>query len=383
MVELQPQPRSRSLLAGHEGILWILASGVLLFIGILKGINLVIVMGYVLFGLWSMNWLLARRGLRGLSAKRPARGPIQAGIPAEWTVEIHDVGIASGVYSLEERIGDAEAKWLVLRTGQSTVFRPRIRATFPRRGKYTLQPLKARSSFPFGLAPKSIRLLPADELIVLPNPAWIDQERMTTWLFRAWSGRDEERRKLRRVVEREAEVHGLRDYRVGDSPRRIHWKVTARRSRLTVREYEDTAPPRLLLVVDPWLPAKPKPADRQRLEAVISLAAGIVREWRRSSGARLSLVLSGPTPVSVDGQGGMTFTERQLVALAMEAGGESGDVATTIRNLPRSAQLSPALVLSSRSRSPVVDVVRNVLGRSVAFCDVTGPEGWFRLPQPI
>ncbi len=50
-----------------------------------------------------------------------------------------------------------------------------------------------------------------------------------------------------------------------------------------VREYEDSMPPRLLLIVDPWLPKKPKEADRDRLESLLSLAAGICREWRRGA----------------------------------------------------------------------------------------------------
>jgi uncharacterized protein (DUF58 family) len=183
------------------------------------------------------------------------------------------------------------------------------------------------------------------------------------------------------VVEREAEVHGLRDYRAGDSPRRVHWKATARRNRLTVREYEDAAPPRLLVVVDPWIPAKPKPMDRQRLEAAISLAAGIVREWRRGAGARLSLVLAGPKPVAVDGPSGTGMTEKQLVALALEPGGDGGDVATCLMSLSRTALSAPALVVSSRSHSPVVEQVRGVLGRSVAVCDVGRSESWFRLPK--
>jgi uncharacterized protein (DUF58 family) len=202
---------------------------------------------------------------------------------------------------------------------------------------------------------------------------------LRAWLFRAWAGRDEERRKIRRVVEREAEVHGLRDYRAGDSPRRVHWKATARRNRLTVREYEDAAPPRLVLVVDPWAPAKPKEADRERLEAVVSLAAGVVKEWRREAGARLSLVVAGPNPVAVDGPPGPQVTERQLIALALAEGGETGDVAARLGELSRTALAAPVLVLSSRAESPLVTSVGRAIGRAVAFTYVGRTEPWFQL----
>jgi uncharacterized protein (DUF58 family) len=355
-----------------------LAAAVLLFIGILKGINLVIVMAYLLAGLWVVNFLLARRAVSGIAARRLPRPPVVAGAPTEWNVEIHDDGSRKGAWTLHERIDEATAAWLVVRTGAPATFRPRIRATIPRRGRYTLEPMVARSTYPFGLASRAKQLLPGEELIVLPRPARVDGERLRAWLFRAWAGRDEERRKLRRVVEREAEVHGLRDYRAGDSPRRVHWKATARRGKLTVREYEDSAPPRVLLIVDPWLPKKPSEADRANLEAVISLAAGVCREWRRAAGARLALAVAGPTPWSLDGPPGPALTEQLLVGLALESGGVTGDVAAALGGLTRGAKAAPALVLSSRVDSPMPEAVSKVLGRKAAFVPIGPPAEWYQ-----
>jgi len=383
VVELRPRPRRAARTPWRETILWLFAASLLMFTGILKGINLVIVLAYLLIGLWVLNLWLARRAVRGLSARRLPRPPIEAGVPVEWVVEIRDEGAATGSWVLEEQVGEAYAAWLIVRTGRAAVFRPRVRATFPRRGRYVLEPLVARSSYPFGLAGRSIQLLPADEVIVLPKPARVDCEKLRTWLFRAWAGGDDERRRLRRVVERESEIHGLRDYRAGDSPRRVHWKVTARRNRLTVREYEDSAPPRLLVVVDPWLPPRPKPADRERLEAVISLAAGICRDWRREAGARLAMVLAGPNPLALDGPPGPGVTEQFLIALSLEQGGEARDAAAVkalLGQLSRAALVAPILVVSSRFETPVVAAVGRAVGRNVAFAHIGKPERWYELP---
>src|SRR5438067_4430440 len=123
VVELRPRKLRGDGTTWRETSLWLLAAGVLLFTGILKGINLVIVLAYLLIGLWAMNLWFAPRAVRGLSARRPPRPPIQAGVPTEWPIEIRDDGPAGGSWVLEERVGEASASWLITRHGSGAVFR--------------------------------------------------------------------------------------------------------------------------------------------------------------------------------------------------------------------------------------------------------------------
>ncbi|MGH2347859.1 MAG: DUF58 domain-containing protein, partial [bacterium] len=46
------------------------------------------------------------------------------------------------------------------------------------------------------------------------------------------------------------DVYGVRDYRDGDSPRHIHWRSTARRGQLVIREYEQDAQEATVLLLD-------------------------------------------------------------------------------------------------------------------------------------
>lgn len=87
------------------------------------------------------------------------------------------------------------------------------------------------------------------------------------------------------------ELFGVREFRPGDSLRRIHWRSTARRGELTVREYE---PPglRLLTVVVDAAPATLELAD-QIARITASEAWDCLRE-----GGRVSLLAPGLEPLT-------------------------------------------------------------------------------------
>ena len=94
------------------------------------------------------------------------------------------------------------------------------------------------------------------------------------------------RKVLRRVTTDQADVRGVRPYRPGDPIRGIHWRSSARRGELMVREYDAAPSPELVLVVEPWLPDNPTAGTRANLEAALSLAVTIARTWSRASNTR-------------------------------------------------------------------------------------------------
>jgi uncharacterized protein (DUF58 family) len=86
-----------------------------------------------------------------------------------------------------------------------------------------------------------------------------------------------------RVGEAE-EFVSLRDYRHGDTPRRIHWKAWARTGRPVVKEYQDEFFVRHALVLDTF-----GDGDSERFEAAVSIAASHVMQ-PRSNDALLDLM---------------------------------------------------------------------------------------------
>jgi len=128
----------------------------------------------------------------------------------------------------------------------------------------------------------------------------------------------------------QTECHGLRPFRSGDSPRWIHWRTSARRGELMVREFEEPSPDSLIVVLEAWLPHflrgipgehavdDPQTVNARRiLEEAISLTATICWEWCRQPGSRLVLAIAGFGPVVVDGVTSRECAVRMLECLAI------------------------------------------------------------------
>ncbi|HEX2681205.1 MAG TPA: DUF58 domain-containing protein [Candidatus Dormibacteraeota bacterium] len=81
------------------------------------------------------------------------------------------------------------------------------------------------------------------------------------------------------------ELFGAREYRAGDSLRRIHWRSSARHGRLVVREYEPPGVQELTLVVDPSPPTREVADQVARIAA--SEAWDCIREGGRVSAGEI------------------------------------------------------------------------------------------------
>ena len=97
------------------------------------------------------------------------------------------------------------------------------------------------------------------------------------------------------------EIFGVREYRPGDTLRRIHWRSTARRGELVVREFEPPGVQNLGVFLDP------NPASAEVADQVARLAASEAWDCLRTGG-RVTLWAPGCEPSRPD-------EERNLLAL--------------------------------------------------------------------
>jgi uncharacterized protein (DUF58 family) len=159
-----------------------------------------------------------------------------------------------------------------------------------RRGVYEFGPVRVLSRFPLGLMERSFELGQIEQLIVYPRIGRLKPR----WQRAAEFGESVGERVQMRARPGDDEFHRLREYRGGDNPRDIHWRTTARRNQLMVREYQHNRRQHLLLVVDLWVPQTPGAPDAERVELAVSFAATIcVDQLQVGVESSVNLVLCG------------------------------------------------------------------------------------------
>jgi uncharacterized protein (DUF58 family) len=107
-----------------------------------------------------------------------------------------------------------------------------IRTICHERGRYTLGPITLYSGDPLGLFKMRRSLKPTSNIVVYPATVEIPTFPLPTGLL---PGGDALRRRTHYIT---TNASGVRDYVPGDSFNRIHWRSTARRDRLIVKEFE-------------------------------------------------------------------------------------------------------------------------------------------------
>lgn len=372
----------RKLRLSREGLLWLIVTVVMFVTGLFKGINLLILLAYLLVSLWFVNWQFVRHFTRTLRGRRLPHGPVEAGSPVELLLEISSVGKwpPRGVV-IEDR-GAAHARgWLILRLREGEPVCLRYQHVFEKRGRYQVAALTAHSQFPFGLVVNSAELAPAEEWVVFPRFGFLHAQRLKQWLAKSTRGDGRTRRRRLQPALHDADVHGLRDFRPGDNPRWIHWRSSARRNQVLVREFEDCASSELVLIVEPWLPDQAAPQSQARLEAVISMAATLCRNWCRELQARLTLIVSRPNAVFLSAGSGSEYALRAIELLAVQEGGPAERADRWIDRIQHVKATTAVLVLTSRPSSPLIQEIAFVLGRPVACVDAEEVVPWYEPPS--
>lgn len=107
-----------------------------------------------------------------------------------------------------------------------------VRTLCVQRGEFELGPLRIITGDPFGLFETERKISATSRLVVYPSTVEIPEFALPIGIL---PGGDALRRRTHHIT---SNASGIRDYVPGDSFGRIHWRTTARRDKLVVKEFE-------------------------------------------------------------------------------------------------------------------------------------------------
>ena len=164
------------------------------------------------------------------------------------------------------------------------VLRGRYEIASAPRGRYRMDGAELLIADPFGLAQARIPLDRADQMLVYPRVYELEG------LFTdgGTPGGDHGRSMLHRTAG--YDLHSIREHQVGESLRRVHWRSTARRRQLMVKELQDTPRDEACVVLDGEAAALTGIAPDSTFDMQVRAAASLLRRMS-DAGQRSSLII--------------------------------------------------------------------------------------------
>jgi uncharacterized protein (DUF58 family) len=252
------------------------------------------------------------------------------------------------------------------------------------RGLHEFGPVRVMSRFPLGLMERSIDLGLVERFVVYPRIGRLKPR----WRHAAATGELASEQARTGHSASDDEFHRLREYRSGDNPRTIHWRTTARRNELMVREFQHGRSQDLLLAVDLWLPAsgfsgpnatgrgsKTLAAEIERVELAVSFAASIcVDHVQSATDSTIELIVSGRDTQRATASSGVASMGGLLERLALAQAGPAAGLAGAIRDAAGSAQGQLRQVLITTRPRNVLEAALVAQSESTALCDTSNFE---------
>jgi uncharacterized protein (DUF58 family) len=149
------------------------------------------------------------------------------------------------------------------------------------RGRYAFEAVRLTIEDPFSLARAELVQGEPQALVVYPRLVALDR------LFSEGGAHAQEGRRLLLQRPTGFELHSVRDYVHGDSLRKVHWRSTARRGQLMVKELEDAPRDEVAVLLDGDMTA----ATSESFDVAVR-AAGSILQAHHGRGRRCALVVN-------------------------------------------------------------------------------------------
>ncbi len=146
----------------------------------------------------------------------------------------------------ESDLPDHHASHIISSLSGKSEYAWKVRTFCRERGRFRLGPITLTSGDPFGLFRIKYHLAHTSNVVVYPNTVPLRSFPLPIGML---PGGDALRRRTHYIT---TNASGVRDYAPGDPFNRIHWKSTARKDRLIVKEFELDPLADVWLILDLW-----------------------------------------------------------------------------------------------------------------------------------
>jgi len=216
-----------------------------LLIGLFTGQAIFFNLAYLFIGLILVAFIWAWLAVRGVAIGRMTRARrSQVGRKFSEAFSVHNTSYLPKLWLEVRDFSDLpghQASQVVPSLAGRAKYSWSVETICVVRGEFRVGPITIISGDPFGFFLQPRRISATERIIVYPRIVPINQFHLPMGML---SGGEAQRKFTHHITTNAA---GVRDYVTGDSMSRVHWKSTARRDRLMVKEFE------LDPMVDIWM----------------------------------------------------------------------------------------------------------------------------------
>jgi uncharacterized protein (DUF58 family) len=280
------------------------------------------VISAAIFGLVGVTGLYGWGNLRGVAAERSFARPAASAVEAALAAGLNDLTgptfheddeievslsfsnrarrpafLLSGVESCPfAPPADQAQPFFIPAVFKNQPLKLRYRTQAERRGLFLFPAVSLGSAGPVGLFRGNRSLIIPGDLLIYPAYQPLKRLRILE--------RHEAGRWPTTQVGSGEQIIGSRDYRPGDSLRQVHWRSTARRGALVVKEFSNDDRLSLTVVLDLQSPAKADPGKFAPFETAVRVAASLAYYARQQE---IPFYLAGANPAWRPGQAPLSW----------------------------------------------------------------------------
>jgi uncharacterized protein (DUF58 family) len=264
--------------------------------------------------------------------------------------------------------GLARVELLVHRAGRRKLAGRYVLPAVPR-GRYPFGSAVAVLEDPFGLERRDVELPAAGALLVYPRLTTLES------LFSESGAHAQDGRRLLLRRPTGFDLHSVRDYEQGESLRKVHWRSTARRGKLMVKDLEDAPRDETAVLLDASAGAVAGAPPDSSFDMQVRAAGSILAAHARR-GRRAVLVVNGAERETQQVRAEDSEWHRALELLAAaEPTGETPLAAALADDSSAAARALEVTVVTAQLTPALVDrlVQRSLNRRGVALVYVDAP----------